>query len=129
MATLIVEAALIANFGASKNQAALQAAVAMFYIFQIPYGFCLDGTQFSYLGEQFHTHLRAKGTPKVYLSKKRRHYLETRQRDSYIYDNEITGHHADSKEKQEYIEDVGTGDAEKTAELASGSTKLEVLRP
>lgn len=61
MVTLIIEAALVANFGTSNNKAALQAAVAMFYIFQIPYGFCLDGTQFSYLGELFPTHLRAKG--------------------------------------------------------------------
>lgn len=61
MVTLIIEAALVANFGNSNNSAALQAAVAMFYIFQIPYGFCLDGTQFSYLGELFPTHLRAKG--------------------------------------------------------------------
>jgi hypothetical protein len=78
MLTLIIEAALVANYGSSQNEAALQAAVAMFYIFQIFYGFCLDGTmtscnssfsnanrwtgtQFSYLGELFPTHLRAKG--------------------------------------------------------------------
>lgn len=61
MATLIVEAALVASFVPSNNSAALQAAVAMLYVFQIPYGFCLDGTQFSYLGELFPTHLRAKG--------------------------------------------------------------------
>ncbi|KAF2677245.1 MFS transporter [Lentithecium fluviatile CBS 122367] len=61
MATLIVEAALVANFVPSNNSAALQAAVAMFFVFQIPYGFCLDGTQFAYLGELFPTHLRPKG--------------------------------------------------------------------
>ena len=61
MLTLIIEAALIANFGSSDNNAALQAAVAMFFIYQIFYGACLDGTQFSYLGEIFPTHLRAKG--------------------------------------------------------------------
>lgn len=61
MLTLIVEAALVANFVPSNNSAALQAAVAMFFIFQIPYDFCLDGTQFAYLGELFPTHLRAKG--------------------------------------------------------------------
>jgi hypothetical protein len=77
MATLIVEAALIANFVPSNNESALQAAVAMFYVFQVFYGFCIDGenmrysstpytdryvgTQFSYLGELFPTHLRAKG--------------------------------------------------------------------
>ncbi|KAK5069876.1 hypothetical protein LTR64_007942 [Lithohypha guttulata] len=61
MATLIIEAALVANFVPSNNNAALQAAVAMFFIYQIFYGACLDGTQFSYLGELFPTHLRAKG--------------------------------------------------------------------
>lgn len=80
MVTLIIEAALVANFVPSNNQAALQAAVAMFFLFQIPYGLCLDGkcpdsiptllilcthtrlgTQFAYLGELFPTHLRAKG--------------------------------------------------------------------
>ncbi|KAH7084273.1 MFS transporter [Paraphoma chrysanthemicola] len=61
MATLIVEAALIAEFVPSNNGAALRAAVAMLYIFQIPYSICLDGTQFAYLGELFPTHLRAKG--------------------------------------------------------------------
>lgn len=61
MATLIVEAALVANFVPSDNTRALEAAVAMFFIFQVFYGICLDGTQFSYLGEIFPTHLRAKG--------------------------------------------------------------------
>lgn len=61
MLSLIVEAALVANFVPSDNHAALQAAVAMFFIFQVFYGLCLDGTQFSYLGEIFPTHLRAKG--------------------------------------------------------------------
>jgi hypothetical protein len=42
-ATLVVEAALIANFVPSNNKAALQAAVAMFYIFQVFYGVCNDG--------------------------------------------------------------------------------------
>lgn len=61
MATLIIEAALVANFVPSTNTSALQAAVAMFFVFQVFYGLCLDGTQFSYLGEIFPTHLRAKG--------------------------------------------------------------------
>jgi hypothetical protein len=43
MVTLIIECALVATYVPSNNQAALQAAVAMLYIFQIPYGFCLDG--------------------------------------------------------------------------------------
>lgn len=42
-ATLVVEAALIANFVPSNNKAALQAAVAMFYVFQVFYGICNDG--------------------------------------------------------------------------------------
>ncbi|KAI1618273.1 MFS transporter [Exophiala viscosa] len=61
MASLIVEAALVADFVPSTNTAALQAAVAMFFIFQVFYGICLDGPQFAYLGEMFPTHLRAKG--------------------------------------------------------------------
>ncbi|ORY03954.1 MFS transporter [Clohesyomyces aquaticus] len=61
MVTLIIEAAIVANFVPSNNKAALLAAVAMFFIFQIPYGLILDGTQFAYLGEIFPTHLRAKG--------------------------------------------------------------------
>jgi hypothetical protein len=43
MATLVVEAALVANFVPSNNKSALQAAVAMFFVFQIPYGLALDG--------------------------------------------------------------------------------------
>jgi hypothetical protein len=46
MMTLIIEAALIANFGSSNNQPALLAAVAMFFVFQVFYGFCLDGMLF-----------------------------------------------------------------------------------
>ncbi len=61
MASLIVEAALVANFVPSNNHSALQAAVAMFFVFQVFYGLALDGPQFAYLGEIFPTHLRAKG--------------------------------------------------------------------
>lgn len=61
MSCLIVEAALVANFVPSNNTSALQAAVAMFYVFQVFYGICLDGPQFAYLGEIFPMHLRAKG--------------------------------------------------------------------
>lgn len=62
MATLIVEAALEANFVTSDHSSALLACVAMFFLFQVFYSLCLDGTQFSYLGEVFPMHLRAKGT-------------------------------------------------------------------
>ncbi|KAF2178118.1 hypothetical protein K469DRAFT_695755 [Zopfia rhizophila CBS 207.26] len=51
--TLIVEVALVANFVPSNNESALQAAVAMFFLFQNPYGLCLGWTQFAYLGELF----------------------------------------------------------------------------
>lgn len=43
MACLIVEAALVANFVPSDNQAALRAAVAMFFVFQVFYGLSCDG--------------------------------------------------------------------------------------
>jgi len=58
---LIVEAALVAQFVPSDNTPALQAAVAMFFVYVIVYESCLDGTQFVYCGELFPTHLRAKG--------------------------------------------------------------------
>lgn len=43
MITLIIFAALVANFAESNNEAALQAAVSMLFIFEIPYDWCLDG--------------------------------------------------------------------------------------
>lgn len=43
MVTLIIEAAIVSVFVGTDNSAALSAAVAMFFIFQIPYGLCLDG--------------------------------------------------------------------------------------
>ncbi|KAK5710892.1 hypothetical protein LTR17_018642 [Elasticomyces elasticus] len=61
MATLIVEAALVATYLGTDNKSALLACVAMFFVFQVFYALCLDGTQFSYLGEVFPTHIRAKG--------------------------------------------------------------------
>lgn len=45
MATLIVEAALVANYVPQTNGPALQAALAMFFVFQLFYRFCLDGKQ------------------------------------------------------------------------------------
>ena len=48
MATLIVEAALVATFVGTTNNSALLACVAMFFVFQVFYSLCLDGTQFSY---------------------------------------------------------------------------------
>jgi hypothetical protein len=61
MVTLSCEAAIIASFIPSTNYVALRAGVAMLFVFQVFYSLCLDGTQFSYLGELFPTHLRAKG--------------------------------------------------------------------
>ncbi|KAK1089646.1 hypothetical protein LTR48_000285 [Friedmanniomyces endolithicus] len=61
MSTLIVEAALVATYLGTSNKSALLACVAMFFVFQVFYALCLDGTQFSYLGEVFPTHIRAKG--------------------------------------------------------------------
>ncbi|KAK5136980.1 hypothetical protein LTR08_001487 [Meristemomyces frigidus] len=61
MVCLIIEAALVAQYGGSTNKAALSAAVAMFYVYVIFYEVCMDGPQFAYLGELFPTHIRAKG--------------------------------------------------------------------
>jgi hypothetical protein len=61
MASLIIEAALVAEFVPSDNTSALQAAVAFLFIFEVFYTTFLDGTQFAYFGEIFPTHLRAKG--------------------------------------------------------------------
>ncbi|TKA58681.1 hypothetical protein B0A55_11989, partial [Friedmanniomyces simplex] len=60
MSSLIVEAALVATYLGTSNKSALLACVAMFFVFQVFYALCLDGTQFSYLGEVFPTHIRAK---------------------------------------------------------------------
>ncbi|OAP56584.1 hypothetical protein AYL99_08696 [Fonsecaea erecta] len=60
-ACLIVEAALVANFVPSDKKVALQAAVAMFFVFLVFYDVCINGTFLSYMGEIFPTHLRAKG--------------------------------------------------------------------
>ncbi|KIW69737.1 hypothetical protein PV04_05595 [Phialophora macrospora] len=58
---LVIISALIATFVPSTNSAALKATVAFFYLYQPFYVIGLDGTQFTYLGEIFPTHLRAKG--------------------------------------------------------------------
>ncbi|KAK5046740.1 hypothetical protein LTR84_007501 [Exophiala bonariae] len=63
---LSIEAALVAKYASaealkSPNKSALQAAVAMFYIYIVIFQLTVDGGQFVYLGEIFPTHLRAKG--------------------------------------------------------------------
>jgi len=61
MSTLIVEAALVANFVPSDNENALRAAVAMFFVFQIFDTGMLNAPEWAYLGELFPTHIRSKG--------------------------------------------------------------------
>ncbi|KAK5019479.1 MFS transporter [Cryomyces antarcticus] len=61
MSTLIVEAALVANFVPSDNENALRAAVAMLFVFQVFDTAFLNGPEWAYLGEMFPTHIRAKG--------------------------------------------------------------------
>lgn len=57
-----IEAALTASFVGTNNRAGLTAAVAMFFMWFMSYGLCLECTQFAYITEIFPNHLRAKGT-------------------------------------------------------------------
>jgi hypothetical protein len=59
--TLIIEAAIQANFLHSNNLSALAAGVAMLFLFEIFFGACLDAPTFLYATEIFPTHLRAQG--------------------------------------------------------------------
>ena len=59
--TLIVEAALQANYLKSTNKGALGAAVAMTYLYVVSYSLFLDGPTYFYIGEIWPTHLRAQG--------------------------------------------------------------------
>ncbi|RFU26560.1 hypothetical protein B7463_g9775, partial [Scytalidium lignicola] len=61
MSTLIILAALVANFKDSTNFPALRASVAMIFIYAFFWSGVLSGTQFVYCGELFPSHLRAKG--------------------------------------------------------------------
>lgn len=61
MCTLIVEAALQADFLKSTNEGALGAAVAMTYLYVVFYSLFLDGSVYFYIGEIWPTHLRAQG--------------------------------------------------------------------
>lgn len=64
---LTVEAALVATYAstsdkiADANVHALQAAVAMFFVYIWIFEVCLDGAQVVYISEVCPTHLRAKG--------------------------------------------------------------------
>jgi hypothetical protein len=51
MITLSIEAALVAEFIPSSNESALEAAVAMFFVFLAFYEICINGTQWSYIGK------------------------------------------------------------------------------
>ena len=65
LSCLIVEAGLDAKFATSKtglsDASALKAATAMIFIYAFFWEAMLDGTQWTYLGELFPAHLRAKG--------------------------------------------------------------------
>lgn len=61
MSSLIVEAALQANYLSSTNKGALGAAVAMTYLFVTVYSLFLDGPTYFYIGEIWPSHLRAQG--------------------------------------------------------------------
>lgn len=58
---LIIECALVANIGPNTGPAYLKAAVAMLFIFLVPYCLCIDGPQYTYVAEIFPMHIRAKG--------------------------------------------------------------------
>ena len=61
LSCLVVEAGLDAKFATSTDTPALQAATAMIFIYAFFWEGMLDGTQWTYLGELFPAHLRAKG--------------------------------------------------------------------
>lgn len=61
MMCLVVECAVVAEYADTTNSSGLAAGVAMFFIYIFIYQVCLDGPQFSYIGELFPTHIRAKG--------------------------------------------------------------------
>ncbi|KAK5311755.1 hypothetical protein LTR93_011615 [Exophiala xenobiotica] len=58
---VICEAALVARYRDSGNKSGLSACVAFLYLFDVAYGFCLDGVTWWYTAEIFPTHLRAHG--------------------------------------------------------------------
>ena len=61
MMVLAVEAAITAECTGTTNLTCLRAGVAMLFLIEVPYDFCLNGMQFIYLSEIWPTHLRAKG--------------------------------------------------------------------
>ncbi|KAH6972089.1 general substrate transporter [Ilyonectria sp. MPI-CAGE-AT-0026] len=58
---VIIEAAIVANYGSSTNKSALAAGVAMLFGFITFYGGFVDTTIYVYCSEIFPTHIRAKG--------------------------------------------------------------------
>ena len=67
-ACLSIEAGIVATFASdlgdpnvTPNEAALRAAIAMFFIYIIFFNGFLDGTQWVYVGELWPNHMRGKG--------------------------------------------------------------------
>ncbi|TPX13575.1 uncharacterized protein E0L32_006046 [Thyridium curvatum] len=58
---VIIEAAIVKNYGSSTNKAALAAGVAMLFGFITFYGGFVDTTIYVYCSEIFPTHIRSKG--------------------------------------------------------------------
>ncbi|EXJ93636.1 hypothetical protein A1O1_02028 [Capronia coronata CBS 617.96] len=58
---VIIEAAIVAEYGGTTNKAALSAGVAMLFGFITFYGGFVDTTIYVYCSEIFPTHVRAKG--------------------------------------------------------------------
>jgi hypothetical protein len=61
MCTLIVEAALQANYLGTNNASGLAGGVAMTYVYIFFYVICLDGPMFFYIGEIWPSHVRVQG--------------------------------------------------------------------
>jgi len=58
---LTLEAALVAKFAGTQNQAALRAAVAVMFLYVGGFQGCLNGTQWAFLSEIWPSHMRPKG--------------------------------------------------------------------
>ncbi|KAK4948022.1 hypothetical protein LTR10_013076 [Elasticomyces elasticus] len=58
---VIIEAAIVANYGGTDNKSALSAGVAMLFLFICFYAGFVDTTVYVYCSEIFPTHIRAKG--------------------------------------------------------------------
>lgn len=61
MITLAIEAALVAEYADSTNEAALRAAVAIMFLYVFGFQGCLNGTQWAFVSEIWPSHMRPKG--------------------------------------------------------------------